>query len=310
MKHRKLRNALVSVVLVFGTQTASAININLDFSFDTNNFFGAPNSVTILQDAAAFFEQAISDDLLAINSGGSNSYDASFFHPGTGAIETINDFSVAADTITIFVGGMIIPGDTIGLGGSGGFSCSGIVPFCTNAATRGEGAVSDVQGPTATEIAPWGGSISFDTSATWYFDADTSTDEAFAGSDFFSTALHEIGHVLGFGGSDSWFNLVDSLNLEFLGAASMASFGGAVPLDIDEGHWAAGTMSAILGVPQEAAMDPDITNGARKRFTDLDVAALNDVGWEATTIPLPGALPLFVGALFGLFGLRRRGWRR
>lgn len=33
-------------------------------------------------------------------------------------------------------------------------------------------------------------------------------------------------------------------------------------------------------------MDPDIQNGMRKRFTELDAAALRDIGWEL--IPLPG----------------------
>jgi hypothetical protein len=33
-------------------------------------------------------------------------------------------------------------------------------------------------------------------------------------------------------------------------------------------------------------MDPDVQNGTRKRFTELDAAAMKDIGWEV--IPLAG----------------------
>lgn len=64
-------------------------------------------------------------------------------------------------------------------------------------------------------------------------------------------------------------------------------------------------MSEVGGVAQEAAMDPNITTGTRKRFKDLDVAGLRDVGWETTVVPVPAALPLVSSALIGMFGIRR-----
>ena len=50
----------------------------------------------------------------------------------------------------------------------------------------------------------------------------------------------------------------------------------------DRAHWANGTQSVVYGgsTAQEAAMDPDLQNGTRKRFTELDAAAMKDIGWE------------------------------
>jgi hypothetical protein len=47
-------------------------------------------------------------------------------------------------------------------------------------------------------------------------------------------------------------------------------------------------MSTVYGTatPQEAAMDPDVLNGTRKFFTNLDGAALKDIGWELIAPPV------------------------
>ena len=57
-------------------------------------------------------------------------------------------------------------------------------------------------------------------------------------------------------------------------------------------HWANSTMSVVYGgsTAQEAAMDPDLQNGTRKRFTALDAAALKDIGWEVIAPPPPTAI--------------------
>ena len=53
-------------------------------------------------------------------------------------------------------------------------------------------------------------------------------------------------------------------------------------------------------------MDPELTTGSRKRFTDLDYAALRDIGWEVAPVPLPAAVWLFAGGLLGLLRFARR----
>jgi hypothetical protein len=74
----------------------------------------------------------------------------------------------------------------------------------------------------------------------------------------------------------------------FNGANAMSQNGGLpVPLSADLAHWVAGKQSVIYGTstPQEAAMDPDILDGTRKRLTALDAAALKDVGWDVISPP-------------------------
>ena len=51
-------------------------------------------------------------------------------------------------------------------------------------------------------------------------------------------------------------------------------------------------MSVVYGgsTAQEAAMDPDLQNGTRKRLTALDAAALKDIGWEVIAPPPPAGI--------------------
>jgi PEP-CTERM motif len=111
--------------------------------------------------------------------------------------------------------------------------------------------------------------------------------------------------VLGFGTADSWNDKVSGGN--FTGVNAVAAFGGkVVPLAPDLAHWKDGTQSTVMGVSQEAMMDPTLRTGTRKLPTQLDLAALKDVGWQVTAVPLPSAVWLFGSALIAFAGLRRR----
>jgi len=273
--------ACALAVLIGGPGSADAFSISFDYRFDSNNFFDAAKK-NVLDSAAAFFESRITDTLDAIQpgpsgSGFNNTFTASFSNPGTGATQDVVDLTVPADTLIVFVGGRSLSGGTLGQGGPGGYSAGGSQAFLDTVTTRGQAGVSD-----DTDFAPWGGAITFDndSSTNWYVDDDTTTDEAFAGSDLYSVALHELGHVLGIGTANSWNNKI--VNNQFTGAASTAVAGGNIPTQSGGGHWAEGTSSVIVGTntAQEAAMDPTITTGTRKRFTDLDVAGLQDIGWQ------------------------------
>jgi Matrixin len=297
---------LTGAMLVAASQAASAITITVDYSFDTNNFFANSSRRTVMDAAASYFEARLTDDLLAITSSANYStMTAKFFDPAstTDAIKEIPDFSVAADTITVYAGGSSMgTGGTLAWGGFGWHSAYGSQAFLDTVEQRGEGVV---RGTTATEFSLWGGSISFNSNSSWYFDDDLTTNEGFTGSDFYSVALHELGHVLGLGTADSWDNLINGSH-EFTGANAVASYGDNVPLAAgDNGHWDYGTMSYVDGVPQEASMDPNLTTGTRKRFTDLDMAALDDIGWDVAPVPLPPALLLFASGILGLLGLRK-----
>jgi hypothetical protein len=302
---------IAATALLLATSTGiQAFSINLDYSLDANDFFGdSSSSRRVVMDAAAsFFESRLTDDFTAITSAGTNSMTATFFNPATGDEGSKTNFSVAANTITVFVGGRDLGGSTLGRGGYGGWSASGSDPFLETIRHRGESGLMYNTTDTskdANEFNPWGGSISFDTDSSWYFDSDPSTTEGFSGIDFYSVALHELGHVLGLGTADSWDNLINGSD-QFTGPNSTATHGGNVPLESDGAHWKAGTGSFVDGLTaQEAAMDPNIAGGQRKYFTDLDMAALDDIGWNVAAVPLPPALLLFGSGLLGFLGLRR-----
>ncbi len=295
----RLPQILLTTALVFAAGSSQAITIDFDYTYDSNGFFADASRKTILESAGNFFETRLTDSLSAITSSGINQFDAIFSQPDNGSITTLNGYSVAADTLVIFVGGRDLGGSTLGQGGPGGYSATGTLAFTNTVASRGEPGVF-----TFTDFAPWGGSITFDTDSSWYFDSDLSTTESFSGSDFYSVALHEIGHVLGLGIADSWDNLISDGS--FTGSNATSVYGSDVPLTSTESHWAEGTSSFVDGIAQEAAMDPTITIGTRKVFTDLDMAALDDIGWEVTPVPVPAAVYLFGSGLLGLLGLARR----
>jgi hypothetical protein len=167
-----------------------------------------------------------------------------------------------------------------------------------------------------TDNGPWGGSLTFNNTSTWYFDSDPTTVESFTGqNDFYSVAVHEIAHLLGLGTADSWVTLETDPGTggtTFTGTHSVALVGSSVTLSPDNGHWANGTMSTVAGtaIAQEAAMDPSLTVGTRKYFTNLDYAGLQDVGWQLAAIPEASTLAL--AAALGALGMvvRQRSRRR
>ncbi len=101
-------------------------------------------------------------------------------------------------------------------------------------------------------------------------------------NDFYSVALHELLHSLGFGNGQSW-NLLVSSPHNWLGSSVISLLGtGTNTLGPDNQHVADGLLSTRLsdGGAQEAVMDPTLTVGTRKTLTRLDLAFLRDIGWQ------------------------------
>ncbi|MCA9248719.1 MAG: hypothetical protein KDA42_16450, partial [Planctomycetales bacterium] len=262
----------------------SLLQVTIDYRYDTNDFFNSQEKRDRLQEAADLIAGQLGDDLAAIVPGEvqgiTNRWTASFFHPALGSETTFPDLVVDENELIIFAGGRNLGGSLRGLGGRGGFTVSGTQEFVDLVETRGEQGVTD--GATANEYAPWGGAITFTTSSSvdWHFGA--TTDGLTAGkTDFFSVALHEMMHVFGFGTAESWDRLVNADTRRFLGAAATAEYDGAgnVPLSSDLTHW----QEDLADNGFETAMDPTLTQSERKLLTPLDLAALDDIGWELIT---------------------------
>lgn len=288
-------------------QTAFAVTIQFDYGFDTNGFFDDPSRRNLLETAGNDLGMRLNDQLSAINPGGSNSFGAVFFRPDTNARTTTDNLHVPANTLVVYAGGAPLNGDSLAIGGPGGFSAGGTPSFLRNVDSRGQS--QSTSGPNATDFAPWGGSLTFDNDSDWYFDDDPTSREFFDSNDFFSVALHELGHLLGIGTADSWDNQVSGN--QFTGENSVRINGGNVPLEPgDNSHWLDGIAGLVDGLPQEAALDPSLFIGDRKFFTDLELAALKDVGWEIQAIPLPSAVVLFGSGFLFLLGATRKNSAR
>lgn len=248
-----------------------AITLAFDFTLDMRANGGSgffednPGARTVLAKVGQEMGARVSASLAAITPSGGNSWTAGFYNPNTGQQFTVQNLSVAANTLIVYVGGRAMPGGEAAQGGSGGYGWSGSAAWGSTVATRGWSG-----------FAPWGGSLAFDTTETWYFGTGTSGLTS-ANTDFYSVATHELGHLLGIGTATQWFSKVQ--NGTFTGANSVATYGGAVPVSSDSAHWANNTTYG--GAP--AAMAPVLQHGQRHTWTALDQAALLDVGWGAVS---------------------------
>ncbi|QSA98471.1 matrixin family metalloprotease [Methylococcus sp. EFPC2] len=279
-----------TMALVLSSHGAGAVTLHFDYSYDGGFFSGANQARrSTLEAAGEYFSQRLTDSLNAIDSGGVNQLNASIKRPDTGADLTLGaDYRVAANTLTVYVGGRNLGGNSLGSGGPGGYDASGTQEFVDNVAGRGQpGALTSPK----TDFAPWGGAIAFDADSSWYFDTDTATRESFSGFDFYSVAIHELGHVLGIGSANSWSRWV--AGGQFTGPESTSVNGGNILLSADGGHWHSGQTSTVGGQGSlETAMDPEVIAGVRKTFTDLDWAVLKDIGWDVAAVPPPTAVPV------------------
>jgi hypothetical protein len=252
------------------------VNIVFNYSLDTNGFFNDTSRRTLLDRAAEMIETRLGDTLDAITPGGSNTWTPSITHPATGQNYRLSgSTSVPADTILVYAGGRDLGGSTLGIGGNGGYSASGSTSWLNTINTRGEPGRA-LASPT--DVAPWGGSITFDTvGTTWHFGLTTAGLDS-TENDFMSVAMHELGHVLGFSYANPSFQRLAATG-SFTGAAARAANGNQnVPLDASRSHFADGLKNEGM----ETGMSPAITTGTRKFFGTLDFAVLDDIGWDLT----------------------------
>lgn len=302
------RPSSLALALVCGCTAlpaAANIDIIINYDYDSFGFFTDNNRRALMEAAASVYESRIEDSLTAITSAGGSNYQVFFKDPSNPA-DTIqlpggnnSIYPVATDQIIVYVGGSSMTGNQLGLGGSGSWSASGSPGFLQNVRTRGQDGVDS-----DTDYSLWGGFISFNKDySSWFFDPTLGTSNDISGIDFYSVAVHELAHVLGFGIADSWDHWVSGTTFDGPNTPATA-------LTNDRAHWADGTTSPINGVGSfEAALDPNIFSGTRKVLTDLDWNGLRDVGWQVAAVPEPETWATLLAGL-GLVGAvtrRRRG---
>lgn len=260
-------------------RSCPSIVFKFDYSLDTSGFFNVPERRAALQRAGDALGRRLQDQLAAITPTATNTWNATFFHPVTGSFANKENLNVPANTLVVFAGGRNLPGAQAGQGGPGFGGPTGGSPEWNDLVfARGQAGMLADSGPT--DYAIWGGSISFDTTGTaWHFGATTS---GLAGKiDFYSVALHELGHMIGFGTAPTYDRYVTQ-SLRFTGPQAVAAYGTSVPL-ANYAHLAGGIRSGGA----QPAMSPVITAGTRKNFTKLDWAVLSDIGWTVGDPPTP-----------------------
>ena len=272
-----------------------SISFQFDYSLDTNGFFDSDSRRAVLEEAGERISMHLEDDLLSIVPGGPNTWVARFTHPGTGeAAFEVPNLIVPADTLIVYAGARSL-GGPLGLGGAGGYSASGSQGWLNLVKGRGEpGAL----GPddSQTDLAPWGGAITFDVGTKWH--DQLSEDGLGTGkSDLLSVAMHELMHLIGFStGTASFANLV--VGSTFTGGEATDEYDGVGgPPVSNNSHWQEGVTDEGF----EVLMDPSLTTGMRKTLTRLDLAALDDIGWDVSNYPEPpiAGTEVMLGSLTG-----------
>ena len=239
----------------------SNFNIKIDYRYDTNGFFKDPVKKAVLESAARVWESYIQDELPNAPVG----TQISFINPANGQATNFT-LDSEVDDLVIFVGARALDGTTLGMAGTAAIS------YSSNSAIASRD-FGDF-------FAPVAGTIVFDSTANWFFDStpDTTNDIPSRNTDFFSVALHEIGHTLGL----TYANESLISNGYFNGERAKALNGGnPIPLDETNGHIEQGFL--LNGNGATDLMQPALTNGTAARVGALDLAMLADIGYEIAT---------------------------
>ena len=249
-----VRNATLTII-DNDSASSSDFDIEFDYRFDSTGFFNDPTRRAALEAAGEVWESVIQDEFASVPAG----TQLRVQNPATGSISERITLEEAIDDVLVFVGARNLPGNIIGLAG---FSAIFI----------GDGLSNRLSG---SDFEPWTGQITFDTDTDWFFDStpNTTNDVPFGDVDFISTAVHEIGHILGISTAPIFEELSTFNGFEGPNALSING-GDPVPLESDL-H----VQEGFLG--NTVVMDPIQNPGASNRtLSEVDLALLADIGYE------------------------------
>jgi len=243
----------------------STFDIHFDYRFDAKGLFDDPARRAALEAAGSLWASLLADEFANVPAG-TEVLSRNPEDPETpGQVFTL-DYEI--DDLCVFVG--FAPID--GLGGT--------LAASNNSAAIGSVSDPDLQAELSerylgSDFQPWTGWIAFDQDEAWFYDSTPGDagDIPAASSDLLSVALHELGHVLGFGASDAFVAQV--VGAEFRGPDAELFWGGPVPLSPDGLHIEA----SVRVEGHRPLMDPSDAPGERYLPTPLDLAMLADVGY-------------------------------
>jgi len=243
---------------------ASSFSIGFEYAYDTAAYFDEPKR-RLLTHSGESWARYIESEFSDIPAGTA----LRARHPEHIDMEgMVFDLDYAIDDVVILMGSSLIDGEGTTLASSSSSFTNQVTDasLLETLRTRYEG----------NPFEPWMAQTTFDTEEVWAFDATPETDDDLpaADNDFVSTAIHEIGHVLGIGSAAAFEALVEDGN--FVGQKAMEVHGGPVPLAPDGTHFAR-DISSRGKVP---SMELGTAPGQRKRPTALDLAVLEDLGYS------------------------------
>ncbi len=260
---------------------APALNVIVDYSLDSSGFFADPVRREVLEAAIDTVAAQLNDQFAPITVDPGNTYRIELKDPSSSATIPLENLTIPANTVFVFVGAQELGEETSAVATTPTLSARGSPAFLDLVFNRGQG---ETQGSAARDHAFIAGSISFDQTNDWFFGGN-SIGLPTRATDFYSVAQHEFLHLLGFSLSDVFDNQITAN--QFTGPEATRVFGGPVPLDATQGHYAPGTTS--LGAP--ALMNAVQLVGTRSFMTALDWAILADLGWELSQ-PAPSLTTL------------------
>ena len=259
-------------------RTTPAVVVRFDYGQDSTGFFNDPARKAALERAAALITPYLQDTLAPIAPAGANTWAETFANPITGQTVRVDNPTVNANEVVIYVGGAKLGGAELGLTTSGGYTATGTQAWLNVVRSRGQaGALTSPK----TDYATWGGMITFDSSARWNFDPALPKSTDF---DFQSVATHELMHVFGFGLGEPAFTRHISGG-RFVGPHVTALVPGGVPVVGDPGESPDHFVANTTYQGQDSPMQPSILPGVRRVPTPLEYAALTDVGWQVAAAP-------------------------
>jgi FG-GAP-like repeat len=239
------------------TSSGSTFNIQFDYRFDSSNWYTTAKRAA-LDAAADFWERIILDEFADTPIGTGVPFVKNPTTDQNIGVNNIFTTDVAIDDLLVFVGSLDIPGTTLAYAGPSGF-------YDNDTRYIGD------------DFEPRIGSLTFDSATNWFIDSTPATRNDIPASqfDFIGTAIHELGHILGFSRGLYAFDRY-VLNNTFTGPNARRVNGGqAVPLSSDS-HIQENYTYSNYG---ESSLDPTTMAGVRQLPTLLDMAILDDIGY-------------------------------